>query len=362
MPLQTFNPISEPFEYAPPQRPGTVVVSFENGTARSATTTGTSLRERALELVNVRTGAALAIAAVVLIWLLGSVGFILVFLLTLALSIYIAVNRRSPLALFLIGSTPTYYLVDISPHTISDERRIQLADTGIYAKVEIEYRATVEDPVAIVQQGIQDVREYLSRKFYIEIAKIAARGTLTDNIDGLRKQLNDLSNRIPQDEVISIEQATFDVGIEGTAAGELARLSAASLQKQGLKVRHELNDLERGYYQQIISDDNALLAEMMRPGVDKTTLQTALRARLEATETTFNQKVTLLKMAFEHGVLEQHQIRRDYPQFFDQLTQAMTGLVDHGAGRRPPAVQPADDPKMIEKKKDQQTNDDGKPA
>jgi hypothetical protein len=362
MPLQTFNPISDPFEHIPTQRPGTVVVTFENGKARSAAMTGTSLQERAVELVNVRTGGAFAIAMIVLIWLLGFAGFFLLLVLTAALSIYVIINRRSPLAVFLMGSTPAYYLVDISPHTVSDERRIQLADTGIYATVEIEYRAIVEDPVAVVQQGIQDVREYISRKIYIEIAKAAAEGTLADNIDGLRKQLNEIAAQIPQDEVISIEQVTLDVGVEGTAADDLARLAAASLQKKGLKVQQDLDDLRRAYFEKIITDDNALLAEMMRPGVDKATLQMALRSRLEASETTFNQKLALLKMAFEHGVLEQHQIRNQYPEFFNQIKQAMTGLVDHSADRRPPTVQTVDDPKLLGKGNGRETGDDGKPT
>jgi hypothetical protein len=331
MPVQSFNPISEAFEHMPPQRPGTVVVSFHNGEAKRLGSKRVSIREKILELLTARVlGAALGIS-LVLLGLLGVTGFLISMLLAVGFGTYLVLNRKSPLTTFLVGETPTFYLVDVSPHTILDERRVQLADTGIYANVAIEYRARVMDPTSVVEKGISDVRDYLSRRFYTDVARIAAQGTLNDKIDSLRRNLNAYAQQVPQDELIAVEEVIFDVGVEGAAAEQLARLSASSLQKQGMQVQHDINAMERAYYQHIISDDNALLAEMMRPGADKATLQAALRSRLDTAEVSFNQKLTLVKMAFEHGVLEQHQIRRDYPEFFGQITNALSDLTGGGA-------------------------------
>jgi hypothetical protein len=320
MPLQTFNPISGPFERLPTNRPGTVIISLHNGKANQTASAK-------LSPPRVITGIAIILfflSVSILVFGSGKLGIGGIVVSVLLAGVGVLLTHESPLSLFFIGANPTFYLVDVSPHTITDERRVQLADTGIYANVEIEYRATVIDPVGIVQRGISDVREYLSRRFYSKIALMAAEGTLNDKIGSLRKKLSAME--APGDELISVEEATFEVAVEGAAADHLAQISASSLYEQGMKARLAINALERGYYEMIISDDNALIAEMMRPGVDKGTLQAALRARLDASQASFDQKLTLVKMAFEHGILEQHQIRRDYPEFFGRLTSALGDL------------------------------------
>lgn len=328
MPQETFNPISDPFDTRPPQSPGTVLIAFHGG---AATRIGTERRASIGSLVDwsqylsPRLIALVAVVAVALIWFLGGMGTLIALVLAAAAAIWLMANRRSAIADFLLGALPEYYRVDVSRHTIRDERRAQLADPGVYVVVYFEYRATVTNPEQVVALGVRDVREYLSDKFYVAIDARARKGTLKDELAGLRGALEDLFKMRPTDQLINVDSITFDLGLEGAPGRALAKLSEESIREKEIRAQGRLDAVERANLVTIISNDELLLAEVMRS--DDKRVQELLRLRMEQRNIGFQQNLSLFKVALEQGILEPHQIKRDFPSFFDALTKIMPGLI-----------------------------------
>lgn len=335
MPIETYNPISESFESKPSLRPGTVVVSFKNGSASVIEMNQESIVTSWITWISKTAPIYLTGSLIILIaffWFLGLVGSILIIVGILGALSYLVINRDSPISQTILGSQAKYYLVDISRKTIMDERRVQLSDPGVYVIIHFEYRVKVLSPDGVVAEGIKDIREYLSDKFYLEIDKIASRGTLKDKLSSLRSDLESLFNNKISDNLLEVTSATFDVRLEGAPANAIAKLSEANIKRQEIIMQGELDAVERETLQYVISDDSLLLAEVMRS--DDKKARELLNIRMNQKEISFSQNLELFKAALENGVLEAHQIKRDYPDFFTSLTNSMPGLLMGGENKK----------------------------
>lgn len=328
MPKETYNPISDAFDSKPPLRPGTVVVSFKNGTATKVEANQESAISSLIERIKSTPPGYLIgilIALIIFFWFIGLAGSIFLVLGLIGFIFFIITNKTSPISQSIMGSQAEYYLVDISRKIIIDERRAQLSDPGVYVIVHFEYRVKVISPAGVVSEGISDVREYLSDKFYLEIDKIASNGKLEDKLSSLRKDLENLFSNKISDNLLEISSATFDVRLEGAPASAIAKLSEANIKKQEIMMQSDLDSVERETLQYIINNDSLLLAEVMRSDDEKA--RELLNIRMNQKEISFSQNLELFKAALENGVLEAHQIKRDYPDFFANLTNSMPGLL-----------------------------------
>jgi hypothetical protein len=332
MPQETFNPISDPFDKKPPQHPGTVLVAFRDGAAiRIGAEPNVGIRSRVdwSEYLTPKNLASRLVAPIVVaifvLWLLGGLGTFIVMFLAGAVAFWVILNRREPVVVQLLGALPEYYRVDVSRHTVRDERRTQLADAGVYVVVNFEYRAKVTNPEQVVERGVRDVREYLSDRFYVEIDARARKGTLRDELAKLRDTLEDFFKKPPTDELISVNSITFDLSVEGAPGRALAKLSEESIRKKEIEAQGRLDTAERDNLVTVISNDELLLAEVMRS--DDKRVQELIKLRMEQQNIGFQRNLSLFKVALEEGILEAHQIRRDYPDFFKALTTTMPGLV-----------------------------------
>lgn len=326
----TYNPISEPHNHMPPQRPGKRVVSVIHGeiapAKEHAATVFSSFTEPAMRL---KIGVAVVIS-IVLFYVLGLVGALFVLLLAAGAIGFLLVNRGHPASIALLGAAPEYYLVDIATHPIKDERRIQLAETGVFAIVDIEYRVSVKNEVAVVREGVTDVRQYLSQKIYAEVRKLSYTGTLSDQVRALRNKLDEIPNKLRQpdfDPIFEIDAPTLDVHLEGTAGEELMKIASAELERQGREAQALVDEEDRRYYERLVDNDELLMAEIIRPGSNKAALEQVLRTRMDHAELNYQRKLQFLRLALENGVLEGHQINRDYPEFIKDVSETMRGLI-----------------------------------
>jgi hypothetical protein len=215
----------------------------------------------------------------------------------------------------------------VSRQTLDDERRTQLKEAGVYVIVEFEYRATVIEPEGIVTRGVRDVRTYLSDKFYQRIDSCVRQGTLDDNLISLRQNLETQLTEPLRDSLVKVESVLFDVRTEGNAGKALARLSEEAIERKQLEAQNRLDDVARNNMLKIIGNDDLLLAEMMRLD-DNSRVHELLKLRLDQRNISFQQNLSLLDTMMKHGILEAYQIKRDYPQFFEDLTRLrlMPGL------------------------------------
>ncbi len=174
MPRTTYNPISDPFDNMPKQRPGTIVASYSNGVAKEVLQEqGYGQHFNWIKSIPLPVFIIAAVLAVLSLFIFGFKFTFILLVLAVGGLIYLKIDNSSPLARLLFGALPEYYLVDISRRTISDERRAQLSDSGVYIIVTFEYRAEVSNPLAVIETGVRDVREYLSDKFYRYIDETA---------------------------------------------------------------------------------------------------------------------------------------------------------------------------------------------
>lgn len=356
---RTFDPIKRSSHRAMAPEPGTELVEFASGKAqRSTASSEPVLRGLMLAigrfyskwgLPHIIVGLAFIIA---LVWLVGMWWIIGLLVLAVAAYAYLHLNRESYLSNLLLGPTPTYHLVDISPQTVADEQRVQLSETGVFATVEIKYQTSVSDPAAVVEKGIRDVRDYLSHKFYTKIVDVAKTGTLVDKAIGMRDELHKLSQQPPADDMFRITGLIFDLNFsEQSLSDQIREIGTAALTEEGVGVKHRLSRKEREYFEDLANDENALVAEMMKPGVNTETLRAAIHHRFEHAASGFDQRLRLLDIALKHGILEEHHIKRDYPQFIDDLVGSMGSL----SGSR---SQKAIEDRKDETPTDGQTNDD----
>ncbi|MCB9959376.1 MAG: hypothetical protein H6843_12305 [Rhodospirillaceae bacterium] len=327
MPEETYNPIGPHYDCVPTAGPGRRIVSSLGGTFRTESSVQQSPIDRARKLAAPKAYIPAGVVTIILVMLFDVVaGLIVSALLLSGVAAFIVFSRNNPVSELLLGPSPTYYLVDVSMHTIRDSRRVQLKDTGIYAKVDIEYKASVTDPARAVELGITDVRDHFSLEIGKKITKIAADGKLDDKLESLRNELKAFAEIGVENAVIRIDHMTIEIQVDGKEAEELRRLSASSLTRAHIEAEHEIRDIERNYYQKLVHDDSALLAELMRPNSDKAALQSVIKKRLDRRDADFRESLEILRAAMEHGVVEGHHLKRDFPQFADALDAALDGL------------------------------------
>jgi hypothetical protein len=330
MPQETFNPIGEPSDTVPPQRPGTVVISYHEGIAANFKAERRSNNVLGVDpkpFLSPQAALAFAILVVILLAALVTIGLtvaIVLFLAAFGGLIALRLNARSPLAVLLFGRAPQYYLVDISRRTVRDTRRTQLKNPGIYVVVDFEYRVQVSKPVEVVIKGVYDVRDYLSEKFYLGVDALAHQHTL-DKLDQFRDTLTKFMEQPKSDDIFIVDAVTFDVHLEGAPGEAMTKLSEARIREEEIRAQSKLDAVEREGLVGLIANDNLLLAEIMRS--DDTRVQELLKMRMEQRNISFQQNLALFKVALETGVLEPHQIKRDFPEFFEGLTKAVPGVL-----------------------------------
>ena len=331
MPQETYNPISEAFDFRPPQNPGTVLVGFADGVVKMVgSDTYRDIKnyfslERYIEPYNGIKIGLIAVVLVIIIWIVGLIVTVILFVAAVAGIAWLVANRHSAVATMLFGSLPKYYLVDISRRIVRDERRTQLSDAGVYVVVQFEYRATVINPEKVVASGVKDVREYLSDKFYVDIDARARSGTLKDELAGFRRDLSTLFGQPKADELIRVEAVTFDLIVEGAPGRALAKLSEESIRQMEIQAQGRLDAAERENLVQVISNDELLLAEVMRS--DDKRVHELIKLRMDQQNIGFQRNLALFKVALEEGVLEAHQIKKEYPTIYEALTKVLPRLV-----------------------------------
>ncbi len=328
----TYNPISEPSSHPPQWQAGTRMVMVSNGNAQLVESDHSSKFniERFIEQIS-RIYIGVASLLLITIFVLFGIIFSLSIILILLLAIFLTINNRNhPIASKIIGPSPEYFLVDVSVHSIKDEQRIQLAETGVYAVVDIGYRVSVVDPVGVVRAGVTDVREYLSQKIHAEVKQQSLGGTLVDKVMALRRNLDSTAETLSGsafEPLFHIDAPTLDVRAEGAVGEGLSKIASTELERQVREAQALLNQTERQYYEELVNNDTLLIAEIARPGSNKASLEQVLRAKLERSDLNYKRKVEFLRMALENGVLEAHQISQDYPEFIKDVTETMRNLV-----------------------------------
>ncbi|MBX5164529.1 MULTISPECIES: hypothetical protein [unclassified Rhizobium] len=340
MTIKTYDPISAQFDTIPVQKPGTQVIEFSNGVATRREAAGPSLVDRLKEMATPRSGIAAIVIAVVLIYLLGVAGLLLTMAVIVGLGVFLSLNRRNPIAVMLSGPVPAYYLVTVSAVPIADERRVQLKDTGIYATVHIEYQAAVIDPIEVVQKGIHDVREYFSPRLYKKISRLASEGKLDDKLESLRKVLMDFAEEPIDDTAIRITECNIEITVEEAEARKLRTIAAAQLDILEKRTVHQTRAVDRDYYARLLASDEELQAEMMSPHADKAALRDIINQRMAREEQDFTRKLAVMEFAVKNGIIEPHQVRRDYPQMMGELARAFGGQISAPAAATPIAGNP----------------------
>ncbi len=327
MKVKTYDPISAQFDAIPVQKPGTQVIEFSNGVAARREVMGPSLVDRLKVWATPQLGIAAAVIAIILIYLLGIVGLLLTIALIVGLGVFLSLNRRNPIAVMLWGPVPAYYLVTVSAVPIADERRVQLKDTGIYATVHIEYQAAVIDPIEVVQKGIHDVREYFSPRLFKKISRLASEGKLDDKLDSLRKELMAFAEEPIDDTAIRITECSIEMTVEESEASKLRTIATAQLDILEKRTVHQTRAVDRDYYSRLLASDDELQAEMMSPHADKAALRDIIGRRMAREEQDFSRKLAVMEFAVKNGIIEPHQVRRDYPQMMSELASAFGGQI-----------------------------------
>ncbi len=344
MPQRTFNPISEKHSRIPSPERGTVAIAYHNGKATKVDGSAEQFNETLTKLLTPQFVSVLAILAGLLIFAFGISGIFWFLLLSAGLVVYLIVDRQSVASSFFLGQAPVYYLVNVADQPIRDERRVQLADTGIYSIVDISYTAAVKDPVKVVASDISDVREHLSGPLHRTLILYASQSKLNDKIGIFRESLINYAQqletgRVILDPMFSVKSVSFDARLEGEAADRVIDINISGL-----------DDEVRRKWEEIMADDNKLIAELARPGGSGERLKVALDAKLERQGRRFEQNLKLIKAAIDGGLLEPHHVKQRYPGYYDALGAAIQDLSGTGplqpqvAAPRKPAI--AEEPRI----------------
>lgn len=322
----TYNPIIRTTNQYPPQEPGTVIVVTSDAKTYLPENKDRSI-VRMIQDYSSPKLLGIAAGIVILLWfVIGAFGVLFLCILLGACSAFMFLNRDHPVTTALLGAGPKYHLVDVSTHTIKDERSIQLADAGVHATIEIEYQVSAKDAVSVVDAGVKDVREYLSQKIYSRVKNVASTGTLEDKLTSFRNELNNVAGALCSkefDELFLIYGSTIDARVGGKTGEQLSVLATSSLERQSVEEDARRNATERRYFENLISSPDALFAEMMRPGADKGAIENAMRSQMEQENLTYARKLELLKMALENGVIEERQLNMDYPDFIKDISNTL---------------------------------------
>lgn len=332
MSKKTFNPISEPLDRLPAVKPGTVAVCYHKGKVILASQLeGGGRFEKVISDTDstklIACGVGLLVA-IVFVWLVfGKWMLLLLFLAVIAASLYLLLNRDSPIAVALLGTQPTYYLVDLSRHEVTDSRRIQLADTAIFADVEITFMAKVNDTAKVFAAGIRDVREHLSPKLYARISKMAPEGKLSDNLSGFRDQLRELAGKVKGDDCFLIEDAHFEIQVDKGVRQSLEKIAGAELRKKGIKAENEVREVERERFESLLNDDKRLISEMMRPDADRSIISEVIHLKLQQEDRLNEKNIRMFKLALAEGIIEGHDIDEKLKQRI--IDDAALGVTSH---------------------------------
>lgn len=332
----TYDPITDERNQIPPTAPGTVVVSVDKLGARMAKESENGLLEKVRSFVDPKAAVGILIALIGLTIVMGPVLVVILMVVALGSVGFVLNYRDHPLSIAVAGAAPKHFTVDISMHTIRDERVLQLKDAGVYATIIIEYNVMVRDAVKVVVEGVRDVQKYLSQKIHSRVKSRAPSGMLEDKVVAFRKELDAISTEICQesfDHLFKIEAATIDATVKGPAGEQLTLIAYAELARQAKDAEANVAATERSYLQLLVTDYDALTAEMMREGANKETLQTILRAHVERENLAYTRKIELLRLAIENGVIEERQINVNYPDLAKDISDAFRDVTLSGNRR-----------------------------
>jgi hypothetical protein len=217
----TYDPIKTQMSHLPKVQPATAVVMVERGEARIAERNGAGILSVARDRIGLRTALIVLGTLIVAVLVIGAAAILLVAL-AAGVAAFLFLRRDHPISSALLGDAPSYVTIDTSRHTIKDSRRIQI-EAGIHAELTVEYNVRAKSPVRVYEEGVRDVKSYLSQKVFSKVVRIPSN-VMEDNGEGYLQELRDLTEEVTSedfDSVFQIEDMTVDaafVGLSETGA------------------------------------------------------------------------------------------------------------------------------------------------
>jgi hypothetical protein len=321
--ISTYDPIGERHGSIPDAETGTVTVGFQGERAWLVKGEQESRpgRMRELWILGV---CILGVGLFALQSLFtGHFSYMLWSMFVLAILIAIAIIRET--------STTGYYLVKIGEKKILDEVGVQF-NTGVFARVEMEYRAVVWDPEEVVKRGIRDAREFLSGELHAIIHRLAHSATLEDRGSSFLAAVRAIEWNGDESSLFGVDKLNCQVIFDGEIGKAISALAQRSLEIEAIKAENEKAEAERAYYQKLTQDPDLLHAEMLRPGTNKELLQQAAQIFLANEQAQLELKLKMIDLGFKTGVLQEHTVRTKYSELYQAFENAVRGFFNKAVG------------------------------
>lgn len=241
--------------------------------------------------------------------------------------------KRSSWAARLMGQAHQYYLVDIGRKHAAQSLKPPSASSMLNFSVELTFDVRVVDPVKVVELGIADLGLHHATRLRNIVSEITQKITI-DQVDQARRDIQSRLQRGINDHIIEIVEISADVSVDEAAAVWLRTVGEEQIKIAAAEAAGRVGSVQRSGEKAAIGSFDELLAEWARTGDPK--YKAIFDTQMAASAAMRDEKIKVLLVALEKGLIEEFEVRERYPALLNQI---LSGQSSHFGQEKPPRVE-----------------------
>lgn len=231
--------------------------------------------------------------------------------------------RQTPLGARLFGGE-RFFLVDVGRKSAELTWEVDSASPGMSFRVTLSFEARVEDPAAVVRNGIRDIVGYHGASLIRAVRDIAAAIPARD-MDKVRERLRDALAPGVADGIVAVSSISCRVVSDEKALDLMRQSSEADLHIQAIGAQTRVDQAKRDGVRDVLGSPGEVLAAWIATK-DETYRAVYLDMVADAARTR-DEQIKLLTLALDRGIIEVHEIQMRYPQLAEHVIGSLASTI-----------------------------------
>ena len=224
----------------------------------------------------------------------------------------------------LFGGYKTFFLVDTSVKLATFDLTSTSAKSAMDFDVKITLNFQINDPLKAVEQNLSDPRTILLAPLQ-RVSDEQARGFGVDKAPEARQAIQEAVRALRIEAPIAIVDVAVVVKPDAKARDLMRRVDEEHLVRAATTTEANLDREKRGHTKEILNSPDELMAQYLITR-DEIYRQAFLQ-QVEAAQLDKTKQLELLRLAFEKGVIEPHEMRGRFDSIIEDVIGMMPSLI-----------------------------------
>jgi hypothetical protein len=218
------------------------------------------------------------------------------------------------------GGYKTFYLVDVSLKSITEEYRVGSSYPTLYFKVFVTLDVRVVDARGILRRGVTDLTRLLATPIRRVLSEVGARHSMTD-IAIARQEMQTAIDILKLDPALTMSGAAVDVQADEGSLVLLRQVHEADLKKAAIGAQSSVDELARSKIRPVLETPDEILAQLLVTKDEA--FRMALQMKMEHAANEQERRMVIMKALIDSKIIEPHDFHDRFPDFINEVFRAI---------------------------------------